>query len=102
MSRSARTAVQSGPGVIDTVARAGLHAVLRAIRSGRLVLHETWSGRSFAFGPANAELDGELVVHDPSFYRRIARDRSIGFGEAYADGSLGLTGPRRRAANPCA
>ena len=68
MSRSARTAVQSGPGVIDTVARAGIHAVLRAIRAGRLALHETWSGRSFAFGPANAELDGELVVHDPSFY----------------------------------
>lgn len=71
---------------MSQIARAGVHAVLRRIRAGRLELVESWSGRTFAFGPAGAELRGEIVVHDPAFYLRLARDRSIGLGESYAEG----------------
>ena len=71
---------------MSRIARAGVHAVLRKIRSGRLELVESWSGRTFVFGPAGSELRGEIAVHDPAFYSRLARDRSIGLGESYAEG----------------
>ena len=71
---------------MSRIARAGVHAVLRKIEAGRLELVESWSGRTFVFGPAGAELRGEIAVHDPAFYSRLARDRSIGLGESYAEG----------------
>jgi cyclopropane-fatty-acyl-phospholipid synthase len=71
---------------VSGLARAAVHAALRRIRSGRLELRESWSGGRTAFGPADAELRAEVVVHDPAFYTRLARERSIGLGTAYADG----------------
>jgi cyclopropane-fatty-acyl-phospholipid synthase len=71
---------------VTFAARAAVHALASAIRSGRLELRESWSGRSHAFGPADADLRGEIVVHDPAFYSRVVRERSIGLGEAYAEG----------------
>jgi cyclopropane-fatty-acyl-phospholipid synthase len=86
MSRGTRAVMRPARSGRDHLARAGVHAILSAIRSGRLELREAWSGRQLTFGPAGSRLHGELVVNDPTFYRRVARSGSIGFGEAYADG----------------
>ena len=67
-------------------ARTSVHALASTIRSGRLEIRESWQHRSHAFGPADAELRGEIVVHDPAFYSRLVRGRSIGLGETYAEG----------------
>jgi cyclopropane-fatty-acyl-phospholipid synthase len=63
-----------------------MHALASAIRSGRLEIRESWSGRARAFGRADAELCGEIIVHDPAFYSRVVRGRSIALGETYAEG----------------
>src|SRR6476659_9982778 len=68
-------------------ARAAVHAAFRRIVSGRLEVEEAYAGgRTLSFGPESAALRGTVVVHDPAFYARLARDRSVGLGEAYADG----------------
>ena len=65
---------------------AALHRVLRRVRAGRLELVEAWSGERLRFGPAEAELRAEITIHSPRFYALVARRRSVGLGEAYADG----------------
>ncbi len=59
---------------------------LQAIRSGRL---EVFEGRArHAFGDAGDEpgLRARMTVRDPSCWVRLARDGSIGAGEAFAQG----------------
>jgi cyclopropane-fatty-acyl-phospholipid synthase len=68
-----------------SAARAAVHAVLGRIRSGRIELRETYSGRSTSFGPLDAGLATSIEVRDPGFYRALARERSIGLGESYAE-----------------
>ena len=72
--------------MIERAARAALHRVLRRVRAGRLELVEAWSGERLGFGPAEAELRAEITIHSPRFYALVARRRSVGLGEAYADG----------------
>ena len=72
--------------VTSRLARAAVHAAFRRIEAGRIDLHETFSARTLGFGPAEAELRAEVVVHDPAFYGRIAGAGSIGLGASYADG----------------
>ena len=72
--------------VIERPARAALHGVLRRLRAGRLELHEAWSGERFGFGPRDAALRAELMVRSPRFYPMVVRRRSVGLGEAYAEG----------------
>jgi cyclopropane-fatty-acyl-phospholipid synthase len=67
-------------------ARAAVHAVFGRIRSGRVELHETWSGRTRGFGPGDAGLAARVEVHDPRLYAMLVRRRSVGLGEAYAEG----------------
>ena len=72
---------------MSRLARAAVHAAFRRIVSGRLEVEEAYAGgRTLGFGPESAALRGTVVVHDPAFYARLARDRSVGLGEAYADG----------------
>jgi len=72
---------------VSRLARAAVHAAFRRIVSGRLEVEEAYAGgRTLGFGPESAALRGTVVVHDPAFYARLARDRSVGLGEAYADG----------------
>ena len=66
--------------------RRAIHALLRRIESGRIDLTEAWSGETIAFGPSDAELRAELRVYHPRFYSMLARGRSIGLGESYAEG----------------
>jgi cyclopropane-fatty-acyl-phospholipid synthase len=71
--------------MIERAARGAVHALLRRVRSGRLVLQEAWSDGQFAFGPDDGELRATVVVHSPAAYRLLVRDRSVGLGQAYAD-----------------
>ena len=71
---------------MSRLARTAVLAAFRRIETGRLELHESFSGRTFVFGPHDSELRSEVVVHDPAFYSRLVRGRSIGLGESYADG----------------
>ena len=72
--------------MIDRAARGAVHALLRRVRSGRLVLWESWSGERVAFGPDDGELRAMVIVHSPEVYRLLVRERSVGLGQAYADG----------------
>jgi cyclopropane-fatty-acyl-phospholipid synthase len=72
--------------MIERAARSAVHALLRRVRGGRLVLREAWCDRQFAFGPDDAELRATVVLHSPEVYRLLARERSVGLGQAYADG----------------
>ena len=72
--------------MIERAARGAVHALLRRVRSGRLVLREAWSDEQFAFGPDDGALRATVVVHSPAVYRLLVRDRSVGLGQAYADG----------------
>jgi cyclopropane-fatty-acyl-phospholipid synthase len=69
-----------------TLSRAAVHGALARISSGRVELREGWSSCRKLFGPRDAALGAEIDVHDPGFYRAVARHRSIGLGESYADG----------------
>jgi cyclopropane-fatty-acyl-phospholipid synthase len=71
---------------VSDLARHAVNAILARIESGEIVLGETYSGRARRFGPPHAPLQASLRVHDPGFYEAIARRRSVGLGEAYADG----------------
>ncbi len=68
------------------LSRSVVHGVLARIRSGRIELREGWSSRRKLFGPGAAGLSAEIEVHDPGFYDALARRRSIGLGESYAEG----------------
>ncbi len=72
--------------MIERAARGAVHALLRRARSGRIVLHEAWSDAQFAFGPDDGEMRATVVLHSPEVYRLLARERSVGLGQAYADG----------------
>ena len=76
--------------MIERAARAALHGALRRVHAGRLALQEAWSGERFAFGPPDAALRAEITVRSPRFYPLVVRRRSVGLGEAYADGLWGV------------
>ena len=57
--------------MIERAARGAVHALLRRVRSGRLVLQEAWSDGQFAFGPDDGELRATVVVHSPDVYRLL-------------------------------
>ncbi len=58
-----------------------VESLLSRIRRGRLRL--IVGGQPRVFGDPHSELEGTLVVHDPSFFRDVVRDGEIGLGEAY-------------------
>ena len=67
-------------------ARAAVHGALGRLAAGRLELHEEFSATTWAFGPRDARLAARVEVHSPALYPRLVRARSVGLGEAYADG----------------
>src|SRR5215210_6390754 len=66
------------------IARALVHPLLRRLRAGRVEVIEAGSRR--LFGPRDAGLSAVVWVHDPAFWRALARRGSRGLGESYADG----------------
>ncbi len=69
----------------ERAARAIVHRTLRGLRSGRLELHETWSGRQVVLGAA-ARPAIRVEVRSPRAYVELARGRSVALGTSYADG----------------
>ena len=72
--------------MIERAERRAIHAALERIRSGRLDLREEWSGERLSFGPQDAGLRAAITVRSPDVYRKLARQRSVGLGQAYAEG----------------
>ena len=72
--------------MIERAARAAVHVLLGRVRSGRIELREGWSGERRRFGAEDAALRAAVVVHSPDAYRMLATGRSVGLGQAYADG----------------
>lgn len=66
------------------MARRAVAARLAQIRSGQLALRE--GDRVRTFGDDGRTLRGEVVVHDPAFYRVLALRGALGGAEAYLDG----------------
>ena len=66
------------------VARAGVTALLRRLRGGRIDVYEP-GGRHRRFGRAEADLRASVDVYDPRFWGALPRG-SLGLGETYADG----------------
>ncbi len=56
------------------------------IKIGSLRIETPDGGRSYSFETASPGPQGELRIHDDSFYRRVLTGGEIGFGEAYQDG----------------
>jgi cyclopropane-fatty-acyl-phospholipid synthase len=73
------------PGVLDAAARAAVHRVLRALRTGRVELHETWADGPIVLGRGASE-PIRVEIRSPRVYTQLARTRSIGMGTTYADG----------------
>jgi cyclopropane-fatty-acyl-phospholipid synthase len=69
--------------VRDQLARTAVSQVLRRLRSGRIDVVE--GGRERSFGPAAAELQARIAIHDPAAWRG-ALHGSVGLGETYVDG----------------
>jgi cyclopropane-fatty-acyl-phospholipid synthase len=58
--------------------------MLRRVVAGRLEVRE--GGRTREFGSRETDLIARVEVHSPEVYERLARRRSVGMGEAYAEG----------------
>jgi len=67
----------------DTLARAGVGAVLGRVRNGRIDVVE--GARERSYGPADADLRATLTINDPAAWRGPLRG-SVGLGEGYVDG----------------
>jgi cyclopropane-fatty-acyl-phospholipid synthase len=74
-------------GVIDRFLRQRLLSRLGELRHGRLVLRDA-CGTVELGDPSSAhpDLQIQLQVLDPEFYRAVARNGSVGAGESYMDG----------------
>ena len=63
-----------------------VHAVLRRIEAGTIELEERFAGgETRQFGPTSSPNRARVVVHDPGVYRKLARSKSIAFGQTYAE-----------------
>jgi cyclopropane-fatty-acyl-phospholipid synthase len=67
----------------NRLSRALFTVLLRRLRAGRIELVE--DGRRRTFGPASADLQATVTVHDPAAWRSLPSG-SVGLGEAYVDG----------------
>ncbi len=68
----------------ERLARAGVSAVLRRVRAGRIDVYEA-GGRHRGFGPIDSELRAGVEVYDPAFWSAVPRG-SVGLGESYVEG----------------
>jgi cyclopropane-fatty-acyl-phospholipid synthase len=72
------------PGVLDRLARTAALDRLRRIRDGGIVVSEGESRESL--GEPDSELQAEIVVQNPAFYRSLALRGALGGAEGYMDG----------------
>lgn len=70
--------------LLDRMARTALRKSLARIAQGRISVTE--GGPSLVFGPEFSDLEAEIRVKNPAFYRRAAFGGSVGAAESYMDG----------------
>lgn len=69
----------------DEVAVRAALATASRIRVGHLTVRLP-DGRAQGFGDPDAQLRGELLLHDPAALRRLLLGGEVGMGESYVDG----------------
>jgi cyclopropane-fatty-acyl-phospholipid synthase len=82
--KAKRTTAAPSAGLLDRLARATLLKSLARITRGRVTVTE--AGQSLIYGWEGDELQAEIRVKDPAFYRRAAFGGSVGAAESYMDG----------------
>jgi len=75
------------------IARAIFDRVLGRLTTGGLIVHY-WDGTTKTYGPGKPYL--EMTIKHPRVIRDILRKYSLGFGEAYMDGLLEISGDLRQ------
>jgi cyclopropane-fatty-acyl-phospholipid synthase len=73
-------------GITDQWARAAVHALLRRLVHGNLLLEEGGQVYSFGEDRQHATLCASLQVRDTNAYLALLRNGSVGAGEAYMQG----------------
>lgn len=76
----------AGFGSFDRFLRQRLLGQLKLIRHGSLVFEDACGRLEFGDPEDAVDLQVHLQILDPGFYRALARNGSIGAGEAYMDG----------------
>ena len=68
------------------IGRSAVHAVLRRVRAGEIVVEERYpGGETLTFGDPGSGLRARVTINDPAFYLRLLRSRSIALGEGFAE-----------------
>jgi cyclopropane-fatty-acyl-phospholipid synthase len=80
---SATATFPTRPTARNSLARAGVGAVLGRVRGGRIDVVE--GSRERSYGPENAALRATVTIHDPAAWRGPLRG-SVGLGETYVAG----------------
>ena len=85
LSESQQHSVRSkAAGRVDQLARRGVHARLKHLTDGAISIHDT-DGTEL-FGDPEHDMQAQLRVFNPVFYRRAAFGGGLGFAESYLDG----------------
>jgi len=71
------------------IARALFDQVLGRLTAGGVIVHY-WDGKTKSYGPGKPNF--EITIKHPRVLRAMLRNLSLGFGEAYMDGSLEIKG----------
>jgi cyclopropane-fatty-acyl-phospholipid synthase len=79
-------AAHTGPGAFDRFLRQRLLARLTGISGGQLRIHDAFGDVTLGSAGQAGAVNATLRVHHPDFYRQLARNGSVGAGEAYMDG----------------
>lgn len=77
------------PGALDRFLRRGLIRQLGALRGGTVLLGDAVGSERLGDAEACGAHPIRVRVRDPSFYRALAGNGSVGAGEAYMDGAWG-------------
>ncbi|AWH17724.1 SAM-dependent methyltransferase [Stenotrophomonas sp. ZAC14D2_NAIMI4_7] len=72
------------PGALDAFLRRRLLDQLAPLREGSLLVRDAFGEQRL--GQASGELHATVTIEDPSFYRKVAAQGSVGAGESYIDG----------------
>lgn len=78
-------ASEAKSGLVDRFARKLVMALLERLQSGRLIVEESESRRTF-IGHVDAKLSATVCVHDPRAYRSLAFGGTTAAGESYMRG----------------
>ena len=73
-------------GRLDRIARRIVLSRLELLERGQIVVTENGEHTSYGSLCEQYPVTGQIVVHDPRFYREVAFGGSIGAGEAYMQG----------------